>query len=309
MHPLNTMYNGRRFRSKRGRRTSVKNRRRITRSRPSARNQRRQILSNQNQIATIQKTLRETREQVSWRMGCINASLAGGYPLVVPLTSGPGTNTGKTAQLNNVGSTDVQWDCTMTGVLQNDMLNKSKCFLYKQYVDFVIESGTDATTQQYTIYLVSLRPDTAQLTYNETSNMTSLLPDRDFSVPPSDTTVGDFVHLGAYLNPRAYKIHHKWTCNTQSTADEGIASVARDSSNTTNQHNRFQCTVNYGGTTLASRGDTTSGSLDDTIANIDYADIPPHKKRFLIVFSDSNTQDDVNHSLFSMNSIISGATA
>lgn len=303
-------YNGRRFRSKRGGRTSVKNRRRITRRRPTARNQRRQILSNQNQISAIQKTLRSNREAVTWHMGITNAPLAGSYPLVVPLTSGPSSAASTQATLNNTGNTNAGWSYTMTPAVYNSDMNRSKCFLYKQYVDFTISSGTEPKLQQFTIYLVSLQPDTAQSVYNDSTGMTQLVNGRDFIGTPPKAIGGDHTQYGVYLNPRSFKVHQKWTCNTQSIAAAAISSVARNTSNTTNQHNRFSCTVNYGGTTLAAPGDNVLAlPQNDRLHDIEYADIPPHKKRFLLVFSDENEDADVNDSTLTLNSIISGATA
>ena len=285
-----------------------KNRRHIKGRRPTAQNQKKQILRNQNQITAIKRTLREHREPVTWQCGFVDATFNPVQaPLIVPLTNGPGT-AGSPAVLNNTDLTPVDWTYTMSPALQNSPLNRSKCFLNTQYLDISIKSGSEARTQQYTAYIVSLQEATAQDTYNQTTNMTLLTRDQHYCCPNnSGVTTPSF--YGAYLNPRAFKIHKKFVLMTQSTADEAISSVARNVTGVkTNQVNRIVTRLSYGNTKLMVAGENVAGATNDRLDSLSYDDIAPDKKKFLVIFTD-DTDEDAQHSRLTMSSIITGSCA
>ena len=97
--------------------TAGKNKRRIRTRRPTARNQQKQILSNQNQIIGIKKHLNLTKERIRWCCGIQNVNMDV-YPLIIPLTSGPKPTS--PAYINTVSGTDVlPWNVTMTPGIQN----------------------------------------------------------------------------------------------------------------------------------------------------------------------------------------------
>ncbi len=289
------------------------NRRHIARKAPTAANQKKQIARNQAQITHIQRRLREIREPVTWTMGFERVTMAPNLPsrgpLVVPLTSGP-TVTGTKAALNNTGTTSCQWHYTMTPSIQNAPSNKSKCFLGTQYCDLSIESGTETATQRFTVYLVSLQPDSAQDVYNTTTSMTLLERDIHYCCP--DKSGGtDPSFYGAYLNPRAFKIHKKYILHTQTTPSEALSTVARGVGVRNNQYNRLLIKFSYGNTKLQAVGDNApagSAVAAASLEDIAYDDIDPHKKRFLVVFSD-DTNADVNDATLSLSSIVTGSAA
>lgn len=293
--------------------TGKKNRRHIKNRKPTANNQRKQILRNQNQITALKQKLKEIRQPVTWRMGFEHATLAPNNsargPLIIPLTSGP-SNTGTPALLNNSAQTSCAWKYTMTPSIQNAPQNKSKCFLGTQYVDLSIESGSEPATQRYTVYLVQLKDDTAQATYDDTISMGTMDRDIHYACPDVNGGTGPSFY-GPYLNPRAFKILKKYILQTQSTADDAISSVARGVGVVNNQVCRLMMKFSYGNTKLKAIGDnapsaspTASADLDD----ISYSDIAPHKKRFIVVFTD-DINEDVNSATVSLSSIITGHTA
>ena len=96
--------------------TATKNSRRIRKSRPTARNQKKQIASTQNQIVAIKQHLNLTKERMRWHCGFTDVSITS-YPLIIPLTSGPKNLS--PAQMNTVIATPVPWNATMTPTPQN----------------------------------------------------------------------------------------------------------------------------------------------------------------------------------------------
>lgn len=91
--------------------TAAKNRRRIAKAPPTARNQKKQIASAQNQIVAIKQHLNLTKERMRWHCGFVGVAVTK-YPLVIPLTSGPSTT--NPAVINTVLGTAVPWTTTMT---------------------------------------------------------------------------------------------------------------------------------------------------------------------------------------------------
>lgn len=298
-----------------GRRSSAgrRNKRDIKKSRPTAQAQKRQLLSVQRQVGQIKTKLREIREPCTWTMGFERAPLA--YvtttsPFIVPLTSGPTTQVGaNAATVNNAALTSCQWKYTMSPFPQNSPDNRSKAFLGSQYVDFSIESGTETATQRYTVYLVSLQPDTARETYNSTTSMSVLTRDQHYCCP-DQTSSSDPSMYGIYLNPRMFRIHKKFICQTQSTADDSISSVARGVGVRNNQTNRFIFKTSYGNAKLVSPGDNNSSSASPSmdLDQLTYRDINPHLKKFLVIATD-DTNSNVLNATLSLSSIISGSTA
>jgi len=290
-----------------------RNKRDIQKSRPTAAAQKRQIHSTQRQVDAIKTKLREIREPCTWTMGFERVPLVAvttSSPFVVPLTSGPTTNTGANAAVvNNAALTSCQWKYTMSPFPQNSPDNRSKAFLGSQYVDFSIESGTETATQRYTIYLVSLQPDTARETYNSTTSMSVLVRDQHYCCPDKSAT-SDPSMYGVYLNPRMFRIHKKFICQTQSTPDDSISSVARGVGNRNNQTNRFIFKTSYGNAKLVSPGDNNANSASPSmdLDQLTYRDINPHLKKFLIICTD-DTNGNVLNSTLSLSSVISGSTA
>lgn len=282
---------------------AARNRRHIKNKRPTANNQKKQILKNQNQIVAIKRQINVRREPVKWKCGFTNAVMDA-YPLVIPLTSGPTSLASRQALLNNTAATNVGWSYTMSNSVQNSGSNRSKCFVHKQYVDLAIKSGTESALLSFTAFLVQLKPEVATETYTETTQMTVLENDKDYCSAPSTTADSGY---GAYVNSTRYKILKRIELETQSITDDSISSVGRTTGNVgqgsrMNQLHRAQLRVNYGNTLIkapAGQGD------NDDLDTVDYDDIKPESKRFIVIFSDNSFLDG-QYPKVSMSSLITG---
>ena len=138
----------------RRRTTAIKNKRRIRRARPTARNQKRQIASTQNQIIAIKQHLNLTKERMRWHCGFTDVAVTA-YPLIIPLTSGPSQVA--PAALNNLVALPVPWNVTMTPSPQNNTALRSKVVVNKQYIDLTIKSATEPDPLQFTAFIVQLQ--------------------------------------------------------------------------------------------------------------------------------------------------------
>lgn len=282
--------------------TAAKNKRRITRQRPTARNQKRQIASNQNQIVAIKKHINLTKERCRWHSGFVDVSMTT-YPLIIPLTSGPSTV--NPAIMNTIVGTNVPWNSTMTPVPQNSSVLRSKVVVNKQYVDLTIKAGNEPAPVQFTAFLVQLQPKVAQQTYTDTAGMSGMVLNDDYVVPT--TAVGLETGYGAYINNQKYKIIKRLEFETggvgsatsRLTGTPATGNVGRGTRNWILHRTQFK--LNYGSTLFKSSG---SG---ETLSTLQYADINPEQKRFIVIFSD-NSLADLEYPTVSMSSLITGYT-
>jgi len=276
--------------------TAQKNKRRIRTRRPTARNQKRQIASTQNQIIAIKKHLRLTKERLRWHCGTVG-TIINTYPMIIPLTSGPSAV--NPAVMNNLTATSLPWTTTMTPQPQNSSVLRSKCVINKQYVDLTISAGTENSVLQFTAFIVQLQPKVAQQTYESTGGMTGLVLNDDYVVPT--TALGLETGYGAYINSQRFKIIKRIELETFSGASGGAAgSTGNTGSGTRNGIlHRAQFQINYGSTLFKSSG---SG---ETLASLEYSKINPEQKRFILIFSD-NSLVDLEFPTVSMSSLITG---
>lgn len=281
--------------------TAHKNKRRIRRQRPNARNQKRQIASTQNQIIAIKKHLNLSKERMRWHCGFHDATI-NSYPLIIPLTSGPSTVS--PAQMNTTLGTDVPWNVTMTPVPQQGSNLRSKVIVNKQYVDLTITAGNESSVLQFTAFLVQLQPKTAQQTYESTSSMSSLTRNEDFIT--TNNILGVDSGYGAYLNNDKFKIIKRIEFETggrpltdYSTIQAGNSTGDTGRGTRSWYLRRAQMKVNYGSTLFKSAGNS------DSSLTLEYKDINPEQKRFIIIFSDNGTAD-LESPTVSMSSLITG---
>lgn len=284
--------------------TAQKNKRRITRQRPNARNQKRQIASTQNQIIAIKKHINLTKERLRWHCGFTGLSMAS-YPFVIPLTSGPSLT--QPASVNTILGEPVPWRVVMTPGLQATPANKSKYVVNKQYVDLTITSGNEAALTHYTAFVVQLQPKTASQTYAATTSMSTLLRDQDYITPLN--SLGNDSGYGAYINNDRYKIIKRLEFETLGIVptahpENKVSSASGDTGRGTRtlQVRRTQFKLNYGSTVFKSAGDDATGTT------LNYAEINPEQKRFIVIFSD-NSLLDVEMPTVSMSSLITGYSA
>lgn len=277
-----------------------KNKRRINKSRPTAHNQKKQIASAQNQIISIKQHLNLAKERMRWHCGFVDATI-NTYPLIIPLTSGPSAVA--PAAMNNLTGTSVGWTTTMTPVPQNSSVLRSKAVVNKQYVDLSIKAGGEPDLLSFTAFLVQLQPEVAQQTYTDTSGMTSLSINDDYVCPVD--SLGTDTGYGAYVNNQKYRIIKRLEFETG-----GYPPTAGNAAGTTATGNigkgtqswyiaRTQFKVNYGSTLFKSSGQ------GETQSTLQYADINPEQKRFILIFSD-NSLLDLQFPTVSMSSLITG---
>ena len=279
--------------------TATKNRRRIRRQRPTARNQKRQIASTQNQIVAIKQHLNLTKERMRWFCGFDSVSVTS-YPLIIPLTSGPKNLS--PANMNTVIPTPVPWNATMTPTPQNLGTLRSKVVVNKQYVDLRISTGNEQSVISFTAFIVQLQPKVAQQTYQETSQMSSLTRDADYCCPTD--SLGNDSGYGAYINNQRYKIIKRLEFETLGGASGGAAgstgNVGRGTR--TGIMHRAQAKINYGSTIFKSSGNNS------TTQTLTYSEINPEQKRFILLFSD-NALLDLEFPTVTLSSLITGYAA
>ena len=283
----------------RTRRTAAaKNKRRIAKSRPSAHNQKKQIMSAQNQIIGIKKHLNLQKERIRWHCGVVAANMTS-YPLIIPLTSGPQPT--QPALINNLAGTPLPWNVTMTPGIQNVLTSRNKVIVNKQYVDFTITAGNENQLLHYTAFLVQLNERNATQTYTDTSAMSTLVRNDDFVTPLN--SVGVDTAYGAYVNTDKFKIIKRLEFETAGVWP--IANASTSTGNTGSGTNtwyvkRCQFKVNYGSTLMSAAGDGVS-----TGAGLPYAEIKPEQKRFIVVFC-NNSLVDLEYPTFNISSLITG---
>lgn len=223
---------------------------------------------------------------------CSFSSRTDAYPLVVPLSSGP--SGAGSATTNNVPQDSMLWEKIFNygGPIVNETAQNLK--LYSQYVDVLLEPGNEEDMLIHTIFLVKLRNDESQAerTYNYTTNMHSLTAGQDY------TTNQQRLGAQAWLNPERYIIHKRWEFHT--CGDEKVEPTPGASGNIQNFSgaiNRFGFKVSYGGRHLKATGVSTE------ISQLQYNDIAPQDKYFLICFSD-NSRLDLENPLLSVSSVV-----
>ena len=291
------MVNGRRYTRKR-RSSATSNLRRIKYRRPTARNQRRQIKSNQRQLMAVKRHLSLTKQRVRWQCGFTEIAVTA-YPMIIPLTSGPST---ASVASTNTGQ-PVGWSTTMTDRPQDTTFLRNSCVVNTQWIDLAITGGNEPSPLYFTAFLVQLQDDTAQQVYTETNKMTALTKNADYCCP---NTVGTNLDsgYGAYLNSARFKILKRMEFSTLGptigwpggppggNVGSGLGAALR----------RHQFKVNYGNTTFKSTGEAAS------LQNLPYDEIDPKHKRFLVLFSDNSTLDNEFPNV-AMSSLITGYAA
>lgn len=280
--------------------TAAKNKRRIANAKPTARNQKRQIASNQNQIVAIKKHINLTKERCRWHCGFYQKYMTA-YPLIIPLTSGP--SPANPASMNTILGTTVPWTLTMTPNPQDDPTKRSKVVVNKQYVDLTVTSGNEAALQHLTAFVVQLQPKVASQVYEETSSMQTLVRGTDFITPLN--IAGNDSGYGAYVNNSRFRILKRLEFETAGAGPDTQVGNATGNTGRGTQSwyaKRTQMKLNYGSTLFKSSGSSASSET------LQYSEINPEQKRFIVIFSD-NGLGDLEQGAVSMSSLITGYTA
>lgn len=252
--------------------------------------QQKQIMTLSRQVNTLQEANRE--HSIPTYYSCSYSSRTDVYPLIVPLSSGPSLIAG--AESNNLPVDYLTWEKCFNTAGVTPTATRQNLKLYSQFVDLILEPGNEEDILIHTIFLVKLRNDEgiARRTYNDTSSMSSMTVNEDY--------VSNSQRSGAqaWLNPERYIIIKRWemhTCGDEKMEPTpGAAGVIQNMSGAIN---RIGFKINYGGRHLKVTGNTS------TIQNIQYNDIPPEDKYFLVAFSDNSTLDLENPQL-SVSSVI-----
>lgn len=283
--------------------TAAKNKRRIAKAAPTARNQKKQIASAQNQIVAIKNHLNLTKERMRWHCGFTDIAMTA-YPLIIPLTSGPSAT--NPAVMNTVIGTNVPWTTTMTPAPQGVNTFRSKTVVNKQYVDLTVTAGNEAALLHLTAFVVQLQSKVATQTYGDTSSMSTLRRGQEYITPLN--ALGNDSGYGAYLNNQKFKIIKRLEFETGGYAPSpGAAAGTTYTGNSGSGTNSFyikrtQMKLNYGSTLFKASGDVA------TTQTLKYADINPEQKRFIVIFSD-NSLTDLEFPSVSMSSLITGYAA
>jgi len=279
--------------------TATKNKRRIRRARPTARNQRRQIASTQNQIIAIKKHINLTKQRMRWHCGFTDVAMTA-YPLIIPLTSGPSVT--NPANMNTVVATPVPWNVTMTPAPQNSSVLRSKVVVNKQYIDLTVKSASENAPLSYTAFIVQLVDNSAQQTYDTTGSMSTLVRGEDYISPLN--ALGQDSGYGAYINNARFRIIKRLEFETLGGASGGAAGSTGNTGRGTRTGilHRAQAKLNYGSTLFKSTGD------GDSSLTLQYEQLNPEQKRFIVIFSD-NSLVDLEFPSVSMSSLITGYAA
>jgi len=224
---------------------------------------------------------------------CSYSSRTDAYPLIVPLSSGPSLTAA--AVSNNTPQDLLQWNKCFNTAGPNPTQTRQNLKLYSQYVDVILEPGGEEDMLIHTLFLIKLKNEDgigARRTYNDTSGMSTMTVVEDF--------VSNSQRDGAqvWLNPERYDIIKRWELHT--VGDEKIEptpGAAGIIQNMSGAINRFGFKINYGGRHLKVSGSGT------TIQNIQYNDMAPEDKYFLVAFSD-NSRLDLENPLLSVSSVI-----
>ena len=170
---------------------------------------------------------------------------------------------------------------------------RSTFVINKQYVDLTIMSGSEAALIQHTAFVVQLRDQTARQTYNDTAGMSSLTRGHDYCTPLSNTTPAVDSGYGAYINTDKFKIIKRLEFETAGSLGTAFPDKLHPGSSgdtgrgtRTMQVRRAQFKLNYGSTVLKSAGDSNQDG-----GSLEYADINPEQKRFIVIFNNNSLLD------------------
>lgn len=277
---------------------ATRNKKHIRTRRPTASNQKKQIASNQNQILSIKRHLNLSKQRMRFHMGFTEHAL-NTYPYIVPLSNGPSTST--PAVTNGTTPVSCVWNTTMTPAPQDLNTSRSKCVINTQWVDLSITGGTEPNPLYHTVFLVQLQEDCAEQVYAETASMSSLVRDVDYVTPLNGLLDSGY---GAYMNSSRFKIIKRMEFSTiaanigwpggppSDNSGAGLGAAVR----------RTQFKINYGNTVFKSSG---SGS---SLQSLEYSELDPSKKRFLVIFND-NALTDGEYPNIAVSSLITGYAA
>ncbi len=190
----------------------------------------------------------------------------------------------------------------MTPSPQNNTVLRSKVVVNKQYIDLTITSGSEQSPLQFTAFMVQLQPKVAQQTYTDTGGMTALTRDDDFITPLNSLSADS--GYGAFMNNSKYRIIKRLEFETLGGASGGAAGSTGNTGKGTRTGilHRCQAKLNYGSTIFKSSGSGESSS------SLNYSEINPEQKRFIVIFSD-NSLLDLQYPTVSMSSLITGYAA
>ncbi len=278
--------------------TAAKNKQSIKRSR-GAKAQQKQIQSNQNQIVAIKNHINLTKQRIRWHCGFTGVSITA-YPLIIPLTSGPSTT--NPATLNQAIPLPVPWNITMTPRPQDTAQLRNKVVVNKQYIDLTVTAGNENAQLQFTAFMVQLQDKVAEQTYDATGGMTQLVRGEDYITPLNSLSQDS--GYGAFLNNARFKIIKRLEFETFSGASGGAGGSTGNVGQGTRSGvlHRCQAKLNYGSTLFKSAGG------GDSSATLEYGNLNPEQKRFIVIFSD-NSLVDLQFPTVSMSSLITGYAA
>lgn len=252
--------------------------------------QSKQIQTLARQVSTLKEDNRE--RSIPTYYSCSYSSRTDAYPLIVPLTSGP--SLAGPAESNNTPLDNLQWNKVFNTAGVNPTATRQNLKLYSQFVDVILEPGGEEDILVHTIFLVKLNNEAgrAQRTYNDTTQMKGMAVVEDY------ITNSGRDGAQVWLNPERYDIINRWEMHT--CGDEKIEPTPGASGiiqNMSGAINRWGFKINYGGRHLRVSGTQT------TLQNLQYNDMAPEDKYFLVAFSDNSTLDLENPKL-SVSSII-----
>ena len=279
--------------------TAVKNKRRIAKAKPTAANQKKQIASAQNQIVAIKKHMNLTKPRIRWHCGFTDLPMTS-YPLIIPLTSGPSQT--NPAVVNSVIGLPLPWVETFTPSPQDAPTIRSKVVVNKQYVDMTVKSNTENAPLSFTAFIVQLQEKVARQTYVDTSSMSTMVRGTDYITPLN--SVSQDSGYGAFINSSRYRIIKRLEFETLGGASGGAAGSTGNTGQGTRTGilHRAQAKLNYGSTLLKSAG---AGASSQTL---NYDDVNPEQKRFIVVFSD-NSLLDLQYPSISVSCLTTGYSA
>jgi len=190
----------------------------------------------------------------------------------------------------------------MTPQPQTSSALRSKVVVNKQYIDLTIKSNTENAPLSYTAFIVQLVDKTARQTYFDTADMTSLVRGTDYITP--ENALGQDSGYGAYINNERFRIIKRLEFETLGGASGGAAGSTGNVGQGTRTGilHRAQAKLNYGSTLFKSAG------LNESSLTLEYGNLNPESKRFIVIFSD-NSLVDLEFPSVSMSSLITGYAA
>lgn len=256
------------------------------------------------------------KHPVTYGGGFKNISIKSGdtSPMIIPLSSGPKQGTLNTAQANDGSSlfspTDCSWRVTMSNLSATTAI-RDGLKIWRQYVTMQLAPGNETAYINHQLFLVKLQPDVANDVYAETGDMTTMVKHRDYYCQDIETAATAHAQFGVFLNTSRYKVVKRWNLHTCGPNDH-LSAVYKPAKPTL----KFTC--NYGGALVRATGGGPSGELSGVaepatgdrmnLESIDYDDIDPKHKYFLIAFND-NEPGDVQYPTLSMSWLVKGTVS